>query len=366
VIRRVRNFLGQWVGGTSASSREPRIDVSPIIDVPFPTIDLTQTTDPIPAILASSDFALTCNFFANSAAAARSLVSAVSQALLFTVIRNQQPAHVVEIGTFRGGTTEAMSRAVLANGSGAIHTIGPFDVQLFPPVFSHWPAGLRAAVSFYPVDSMAFFMEMERRRIRPGLVFVDGNHDYEFALFDIQCAARRLIPRGFIFVDNVAQAGPYFSAADFLERNPGWVECGHGSRPRDRTKAFDRFRSSIPGTEFMVLRAPASYIVGERPRSFGETLWAKPQVMGLRLSMEGQQSSGTLYTQCILRGFTNTEQAEVSAEACQKIGAGTCDVEMLFEKPAALDSVFSHYRVEPWLTWLGDGPLRLSDVPVVI
>ena len=77
---------------------------------------------------------------------------------------------------------------------------------------------------------MDFYMEMERQSVRPGVVFVDGNHDYEFALFDIGRAAKYMTPGGFIFVDNVAQPGPFFAARDFLSANPGWREIG--DRPR--------------------------------------------------------------------------------------------------------------------------------------
>src|SRR5260370_33041706 len=113
---------------------------------------------------------------------------------------------------------------------------------------------------------------------------------------------------------------------DSLQRHPDWTGCGCASNPRDKTKAFDRSRSNIPGTEFMVLRAPSSYLLGERPHSFGETAWDKPQVTGLRLSLDGQQMSGTLHVQCLLRGFSDTALAEVFADTARKIVAGTTDL----------------------------------------
>jgi predicted O-methyltransferase YrrM len=362
-LRRIRDYFLPVAASAPAGAA---VDVSPIVDIPFPKIDFITTTNPIPAILTAENFAQTSEFFTNSPAAKRSLVSGLSQALIYAVIRNQRPLHVAEIGTFRGGTTEAMSRAVLANGSGAVHTVGPFDGKLFPSVLAHWPIELRAPVTFYPINSMSFFMEMERLRISHGLVLVDGNHDYEFALFDIQCAARRLTPGGFIFVDNVAQAGPYFAAVDFLIRNPDWIDCGLSSNVRDRTRAFDRSRSNVPGTDFMVLRAPTCYIVGERPRSFGETLWHRPLVSGLRLSLDGQHKSGTLYAQCVLRGFTDTLQVEVFAQVSRQILPGTTDLEVTFENPAMLGAICSQYRVEPWLIWIGEGPLRLNAIPIPI
>src|SRR6266567_1994664 len=104
---------------------------------------------------------------------------------------------------------------------------------------------------------------------------------------------------------------------------------------------LDRSRSNIPGTEFIVLRAPSSYILGERPHSFGETAWDKPQVTGLRLSLDGQQTSGTLHVQCLLRGFSDTALAEVFAEISRNIRAGTTDLELMLEHPAVLDPGFS-------------------------
>ena len=342
------------------------IEVKPFVDVPFPAIDLGKTDNPIPAIMATREFTQTCDFFASNPAAERSLVSAMSQALIYALIRNLRPQHVVEIGTFRGGTTEAMSRAVVANRAGAVHTVGPFDRDLFAPVFAHWPADLRKPVSFYPIDSMAFFMELERRGVRPDLVFVDGNHDFEFASFDIQCSARRLTAGGFIIVDNVAQAGPYFAVKEFLERNPHWVDCGCTPGIPDRTKAFDRGRSNIPGTDFMVVRAPTSYLLGARPRSFGEIVWNQPRVSGLRIACIDPQKSGTLHVQCVLRGFTDSPVAEVVAEASRKIGAGTSNLDVKFENPPIVQPDCIRYSVEPWLIWIGDDPLHLRAVPIPI
>src|SRR5262249_36882570 len=150
----------------------------------------------------------------------------------------------------------------------------------------------------------------------------DGNHDYEFASFDIQCAAKRLTPAGFIFVDNVAQAGPYFAAVDFLRSHPEWINCGCKPAVFDKTRAFDRRRSNFPGTGLMVLRAPSFDVVGERPQSFGNTWWNKSQVRGLSLSLDGQQGNGMLYVQCMLRGFSDTQLGETFAESTCEIAPG--------------------------------------------
>ena len=106
-------------------------------------------------------------YFADSPSATRALLTPKAQALLFAIIRNLRPEHVVEIGTYKGGTAEGMARAVQANGHGMVHTVSPFDVERFEPIAARWPAELRLHMRYHPIDSMAFFMVTDHERIRP-------------------------------------------------------------------------------------------------------------------------------------------------------------------------------------------------------
>ena len=72
-----------------------------------------------------------------------------------------------------------------------------------PDILAWWPDELQHHVRYMHMNSADFYIEIEKQGLRPDLVFVDGNHDYEFALFDIQCAARR-IARGGSFIDNIS------------------------------------------------------------------------------------------------------------------------------------------------------------------
>ena len=263
-------------------SADAAVLFGPIADVPCPRVDLHALPDPVPAILGAPEFAKTTRYFAQSPGGRRSLLTDRSQALLYTLIRNMRPAHVVEIGTYRGGTAESLSRALHANDYGTLHTVSPFDAERFGPIFAQWPEELRRRTRYHPVDSMMFFMQIDQERIRPDLVLVDGHHDYEFANFDIEASARRLTPGGFILIDNVSQAGPYRAAEDFLASHPGWRDCGVTFAPPDKTKAFDVDRSRIPGADFYVLRAPFAYLIGEAPQTFGLLPWGEGQVRGSR------------------------------------------------------------------------------------
>src|SRR5215210_8855077 len=230
--------------------------VSPETNIPFPSLDLAQIEDPIPAILAHALFRQTDDFFSHNPASRRALVSAHTQALLYTLVRNLKPDHILEIGVYKAATSEALARALQANGRGTLHAVDPFRTEYIQAIFQQWPRELAARLEFHPVNSAAFFSDLENSKIRPSLVLVDGNHDYEFAYFDIVSSARYLAPRGFILVDNVAQPGPFLAVRDFLASNPGWSECGGSTADYDRSKAYDSGRSVIPHTDLIVLRAP--------------------------------------------------------------------------------------------------------------
>ena len=74
--------------------------------IPFPIIDLSSD-NPIPEILNAPKFGATETAIYKTAASQRALISAAATALIYTLVRNAKPQHVVEIGTYYGGTSEA-------------------------------------------------------------------------------------------------------------------------------------------------------------------------------------------------------------------------------------------------------------------
>jgi predicted O-methyltransferase YrrM len=338
------------------------LDIKAVSDVAFPKVDLATAKDPVAQIMAAPEFAATKTYFYDNPVAARSLISSQSQALLYSLIRNLRPDHVYEIGTYKAGTTEAICRALYANGKGVAHAVDPFRGEYIAAVLKLWPPELFGHVQLHAKDSMAFFGDMERQHIRPALVFVDGNHDYEFAAFDIACGARAIAPGGFIVVDNVAQPGPFFAARDFLAANPDWCELGSAATGYDRDKAFDRSRSTILETDFMVLRAPVTHSVGERPFTPGRTRWHSPKVVGLRLKFAPPAEPGRLTAQVVLRGF-GMVPAETTAEASVQVEAGAKELSVTLVPPAQVEGQFVYFTVEPWLIWHGAQPLQLLAAP---
>jgi hypothetical protein len=282
--------------------------------------------------------------------------------LLYALTRNLRPDHVIEIGVFKGATTEAIARALQLNGHGIVHAVDPYRTEYLQALFSRWPAALARHLSFFSRDSVRFFDELRRGGgVRAALALVDGNHDYEFASFDIESAARIMVAGGFLAVDNVTQPGPFFALRDFLIRHPGWTEC-HGSiaQGADATKAYDPDRADL-----VILRAPRRRVLNERPWSTGQVRTVSSTIHGLRLGAKAGDGGGALHAQIIVRGF-GARQAEVSANASLAV-AGSVDAMLDLPLPSCLHVAgdFTHLTVECCLIWQGRDPLQLTRDPSI-
>jgi predicted O-methyltransferase YrrM len=338
--------------------------VRPLEPIPYAAI-VADDPDPVAAIVASPEFAVASRWFAQDLAD-RSQLSPEAQALLFTLARNLKPAHVFEIGTFQAGTSEAICRALWENGEGLLHTTDPFSLATVPAILMKWPRELRRHITFYHLDSMAFFMRMEQMGVRSQLTLIDGRHDYEFARFDLAMAARTLAPGGFILLDNVSQPGPYLAVTDFLRDVPGWCECGNPDA-RDDSLPFDQRRARIHNTDLIALRAPSAFIIGARPVTLGERNFDRQEVRGVALAI-AEKARGTLAIQCALRGHS----ASPGSPGVEIIGATSLDLDGTdgpaaapFAPPLIASGAFYQMATEIALVWRGERPLHLSGPPTV-
>jgi predicted O-methyltransferase YrrM len=328
----------------------------PLAGPPVAKIDL-GAGDPIAAIVASKEYAACVDYFSRSDV--RSLLSPQSRALLYQFVRLMGPTDVVEIGAHRGGTTEALARAVAATGWGKVYAVEPLTAHDTRAAVARWPKPLRAYVTVYPVSSMAFFMDMPG--LNAGVYLIDGNHEYEYAAFDIAAAARCLAPGGFIFIDNISQHGPFAAAKDFLRRRPEFFECG-GAITANPTRAFDRNRTRIPNTDFMIIRSGPFVLVYREPREFGQNLHPGNSVHGVMLDVD-HCTGGTLCMQVVLRGF-GRQPAEATASAAIELAprSGPCHLDL---PPTTIEGDYAYFTAELWLIWDGDQPLKLVGPPSV-
>jgi predicted O-methyltransferase YrrM len=344
---------------------EDPIEIAPISTINYPAVDLDTNEDPISMIMSAPEFSACVGFFSESPSAGRSLMSPNSQALLYSIIRNQKPLHVVEIGSYRAATSEAIARALHANDKGLLHTVDPFGSETVPQIIAQWPQQLQHHVRFYPCNSMEFFMEMSALGIRPSLILVDGDHDYEFASFDIAAAARHIESAGFIFVDNISQGGPFFALADFLANHPAWIEYGNSRAKYRHGIVQDFHRTAVSNTDFSILRAPAILTLGSRPISLGQQPWPGKSLQALEIDATGSVPHGSLLIQAIMRGFGD-QLFEVVAETRGELHDSQKPIRIPFEPPLMIDGKFGRMSVEIWLTWTGDRPLHLVSSPSLI
>ncbi len=150
-------------------------------------------------------------------------------AMIYALIMHLKPKLALEIGTFFAVTTQLMAEAVAECGSDAmLITIDPFGEHRVPAIMQSWPDRLQAVVDFFPWNSMQLFVSFETEGIPKGadsplgLIFVDGCHDFDYALFDILRSADHIQPNGAIVVDNLEQDGVRGALVQFMHWNPSW------------------------------------------------------------------------------------------------------------------------------------------------
>jgi len=300
---------------------------------------------------------------------ARSLMSDQSRAVLFSLIRTLRPTYIAEIGTLYAGTTEVMARATWENNWGIIYTTDPFGGKRCPPIIAGWPKDLRKYVSFHALTSMDFFHYLDQRRISLDMTLVDGNHDYEFALFDLQMTARRTRPSGIVVMDNAEQSGPFNAARVFLSLNPMWRELGRAIADHDPSNPFNASRSSMPGTSFIILQAPPYLSIGEGPHSWGQTRIYASRVEGLTFTLPQQVTGGALHYQMIFRSFFTNGPMPVEAKAIGRIRIDANEPMTFahnFEEALQLPEGAQEYTAEIDVSWQADAgspPLELAAAP---
>jgi predicted O-methyltransferase YrrM len=349
-------FASGWASGRGSRPMDVSQPAScPVVD--------RGADDPIVAIMDSPDFTEFSAFFNVPNTDEPALVSARTQAMLYALVRHLRPEHVVEIGSYRLSTSKVICRALHANGRGMLHTVDPNDSNEILALLRRWPTALRERVCYYPISSMEFFAFVAKEELKSELIFVDGNHDYEYALFDILSAARLVTAGGFVAVDNISQGGPLYAARDFMRERPGWREYGNSLKAPPSSKAFDRDRSTISGTDLCVLRAPARYFVGPRLETRGAQWVDKSTIGGIELTIAGR-ASGTLHAQYVVRVIkpqTSETTTEASVELRDAVGPTRVELPWRF----APDEMPLKRSVELWLGWSGEKELELSDHPVL-
>jgi predicted O-methyltransferase YrrM len=303
----------------------------------------------------------------------RSLQSDHSRALLFSLIVMTRPKIVAEIGTLHAGTTEVIARALWQNGEGVVHSVDPYGAERCPAIFAQWPAELRRHVQFHAKSSMDFFSRMVLENKAFDLILIDGNHDYEYVLFDLQMAARLIRPGGIILMDDFEQTGPCRAARLFLQENPAWKEAGDAIAAYDPGKPFERVRASLPWTSFAVLQAPNHLSIGSEVFSRGQASIDVSKVNGLTLDVAAP-CKGILNCQVILRGFADgnrwVHEEKIEDHLSIDVMQNTAHIDHRFARPLIVEVPVKYtevsFTLEVNMSWQPDAsspPLALTALP---
>jgi len=281
----------------------------------------------------------------------------------------RRPEHALELGTWYAGTAEVMARALWEADHGHLETIDPFGAERCPPAIAAFPPQIRERVFFHPVNSGDHFDKAIGDGRLYDLVLIDGNHELEFALFDLMCAARLMRPSGLIVLDNIDQPGPRFASKLFLDQNSEWRDIAGVIGRLDPAAPLAVPQPSFPDTKFYLIEAPPFYVVRDVPRSFGSIVTDCSKVDGVELELAAA-ARGTLHIQVYSRTFGMVQPEEL--ECRQSFALSFSDmpqdphIRIPLDRPlrSAVSDAGVYRRIEILLAFVGERELALRSPPL--
>ena len=355
-------------GTTSSSEFFGRI-VKPLEKITnYPAVAGSVDLASLAAWRVSKEFQQTETYFAEYPG--NSLVSRTGRAFLYHLVRTMRPATVVEIGTYYAASSEVMARAMWENGEGVVHTTDPYGAARCPAIIGQWPAALRRHVRFYPLNSMGLFSELERKKAAIDIAFIDGDHDFDCAYFDVLAAAKLMRPGGIIVLDNIEQCGPFWAGVEFMRTHPRWREVGDSISRFSPAKPFDDSRLFLGDASFVVLQAPMHHVITSAPWATGQSHYSHRQVDGVKLEIASAAPKGALHAQIILRRYYQGGAEQLIETMTVPIGGESGAIEVKLAAPLVSmlqpSIAVTHNTVETILFWQPDGhnePLQLKALP---
>jgi predicted O-methyltransferase YrrM len=229
-------------------------------------------------------------------------------ALLYSLIQYLRPPLCLEIGTLFADTSRILAEAIVnGNCPTKLVTIDPFGAHRAPGIIAGWPEELRKVVEYKPISSMDFFLELEDARVPVGgasplgLVFVDGHHSFQYALFDILSASYSLRPSGAIVVDNMEQDGPRSAVSTFLSWNPAWTLFYDGKLLSGASAEGSISEASV---SWSVLLPPEEIQISRLSRKLNQYGLRNERISGIKFDIRQASGPGELHFFLIYQGFS--------------------------------------------------------------
>lgn len=153
------------------------------------------------------------------------------QNLIYTHVVNLRPRRVLEVGTHIGSCSLVIGAALRVNGYGKLLTLEPQAHYQTMARENIEKAGLSDGVEI--VSHFSYEEACKTRLAAQGpfeLIFVDGSHDYDDTLHDIELCAALLHDNGCIILHDTGKDGPGMDSTgkggarqalyDFTQRRP--------------------------------------------------------------------------------------------------------------------------------------------------
>ena len=195
------------------------------------------------------------------------LTPASEVAYLVEVINQFRPKVVYEIGSFFCETTKVMAGAMAKEAyGGTLHTTDPYGSERCPPIIENLNETIKKCIKYYPFYSMEMILhlkESEKKECFLDLTFIDGNHDLEYALFDLISVSNATNYGGCIVIDNIENRPTRLALKTFLSLFPWWTclldgECVEACSLDENVERISLRENTI----WAVLVAPQDNIVG--------------------------------------------------------------------------------------------------------
>ena len=298
------------------------------------------------------------------------------QAVLYQLIRELHPRTALEIGTLYAGTTHVIARALWANGEGRVTTIDPFGGERIPAIIARMPAEIGGRIDFYPLSSMDFFLRNDMPKGSLDFAFIDGDHSYQGALFDLYQTSERIRRGGVIVLDNSELWGVAYAAVDFLERHPDWRLAGHESGNFANLSEIGSKPKGDGPLGMLVLLAPPYVRLGKFPLEGSVRGLNAGPYERIRLELARQSAAGEVEFSFffVARDFNFHKNGIVAARSARsgkiEVPDGAAVVEIPFD-PVLLDTSPQASNIElryelRFLASDGASGLALTAVPVLL
>lgn len=153
------------------------------------------------------------------------------------IIEEAKPVTALEVGSGWG----IFAFNLLHNSEARLTTIDRADIDARPD-FNRRTAGLEDRIERIVADSMNALPEMANKGLKFDLVFIDGGHDFEHCLADLEQGWKLLSPGGLLLIDDIFHKNNY-KFDENLEHDYGvgqalWSFATENLEPGHRVQMF--------------------------------------------------------------------------------------------------------------------------------